>query len=130
MMLPCALQDKEGQYEVVLCREDEQVRAISSSARSLNDSDADVEINKHLKRSDASIGATLQKYAIDQIKGAWLNELCEKYYKGQPLHNFAKNWQWPRSDKDRELREILRSQVRTGRELKQTAEAKLGLKLV
>ena len=41
-------------------------------------------INELLTRKDAIIAEALESFEAQQARGAWVNEMCEKYYKVNP----------------------------------------------
>ena len=76
-----ARQDRPGQYLVVLSAEDEPFASEPGLAEALSALPADEIIAELLRRKDAGIAASLASFEAEQARGAWLNELCERYYR-------------------------------------------------
>ena len=51
---------------------------------------ADKLIEKLLKDQDSNLDETLRKYDVEQTKGAWLNEMCEKHFARRPRKQAAR----------------------------------------
>ena len=76
-----ARQDRPGQYMVFLSADDEPFcnePGLAAKMRGLPDDEI---ISELLRRKDASIEEALGTFESQQARGAWQNELCEKYYK-------------------------------------------------
>ena len=74
-----ARQDHMGQYYVVLYQASEQLKQLKQLDLFLK-MNKDDKIKCLLKWRDSNTNEQLKNYESDQAKGAWLNELCQKYY--------------------------------------------------
>ena len=71
-----------------------------------------------LKQKDEDTDQKLQEFRNNQAEGAWLNELCEKYYKEHPRPLSAT---WPSETfqvEDRKLRDCLAFPFMDGKEVR------------
>jgi hypothetical protein len=134
-----ARQDRRGQYCVILSRQDE-----SGDGGALHDemfyaeikklvdtSQHDLVIKKLLDEKDKYIRATLNKFSSDQAKGAWLNELCEKYY-SHPRRTLEQAKTWPSVEyrqADVNLRETLSKMFRSGQAIADHAKDSFNINL-
>ncbi|KAL3921576.1 MAG: hypothetical protein SGPRY_004857 [Prymnesium sp.] len=81
-----------------------------------------------LSLQDRNIHATLSHYEREQAKGAWLNELCDKYY---VLHQ-RRSAEWPSASHkstDTKLRDLLSAGFSTGEDIRSKASESLQLQL-
>ena len=93
--------------------------------------DPEKKIELLLTEQDRAIQDQLRKYSSEQAKGAWLNELCEEYYKKYSRNEEeAKTWPSDRhKNDDQELREILSTPVKNGGQIRQLARDKFHIEL-
>ena len=124
-----ARQDRPGQYMVVLSAEEEPFRSEAGLAEALGASAPNEAVAALLERKDTSIRESLLSFEAQQARGAWQNELCERYYCERPR---AADACWPSVDAratDLRLRDLLRVPFGTGEKLKDAASARLGITL-
>ena len=124
-----ARQDRPGQFTVLLSKQDAPFKgnhSVFSKFRSFTDDQNDEKIEYLLALKDSHIRETLERYSSDQAKGAWLNELSQKYYKAHPR---APDAPWPPTSKDRTLRDALSKRYKNGEEIKQHARDAFGIEL-
>mmetsp|Transcript_55153 Transcript_55153/g.146336 ORF Transcript_55153/g.146336 Transcript_55153/m.146336 type:complete len:638 (+) Transcript_55153:396-2309(+) len=127
-----ARQDRPGQYHVVLNMDSPLFQQNSKLKRQINDmNDGNEQIDRLLLHQNEGLDALLDKYAAEQARGAWLNELCQEYYK-QP--NISRDYKapWPNrkaQGDDQSLREILSRLHPTGSAIQSLARDKLKLQL-
>ena len=135
-----ARQDKNGQYIVVLSQTDPAFSGYSTQQfkefEGLRNGDGIGEkIDRLLKEKDTYICALLDKFKSDQAKGAWLNELCEKYYQGSEgsrSHHGSRDNNWPSSKykvSDKQLRDALSASYENGIAIRQEAKGTFGIEL-
>ena len=86
-------------------------------------------VSELLQRKDAGIHQALSGFEAQQARGAWINELCEHYYRAHPRAHDAP---WP-SEKarksDTKLRDMLRVPYPTGNKIREAASSRLGVEL-
>ena len=144
-----ARQDKPGQYYVVVSKADEpftnvvenpdgtQTKVLDDNyVRQFENMSHDDRIygivpNGLLQKQDQKIQGVLEKYSSSQAKGAWLNELCEKFYKKYPRN--LENAEWPsvaRKAEDCKLCEMLSRGYIDGCHLKAVAKKMLDIELI
>ena len=86
-------------------------------------------VSELLRRKDAGIHQALSGFEAQQARGAWINELCEHYYRAHPRAHDAP---WP-SEKarksDTKLRDMLRVPYPTGNKIREAASSRLGVEL-
>ena len=84
-------------------------------------------VSELLQRKDAGIHQALSGFEAQQARGAWINELCEHYYRAHPRAHDAP---WP-SEKarksDTKLRDMLRVPYPTGNKIREAASSRLGV---
>ena len=86
-------------------------------------------LHELLTRKDASIHSALQSFEALQARGAWVNEMCEKYYQARPR---AQDAAWPSREHtktDTKLRDMLSIPYPTGNKLREAASSRLGVEL-
>ena len=125
-----ARQDYRGQYKVLLS-EGEPMFAKDRDflTRFRRISDPDEQIETILKQNDEGINDTLKAYSAKQARGAWLNELCEKYYRKYP-RRLAQPW--PLHPTDKQLRDFLSGGLKclgSGRDICAAAQTTFGIAL-
>ena len=166
-----ARQDKPGQYFVVLSEDAEPFNEGKEGVEYLKEfkklkaekggkpakegtgekSMDDVKIESLHRRKDRHMNETLDRFKSDQAKGAWLNELCEKYYASEaPTEETSsaaggkqaaargrdERQEWPlmgspHEGNDRKLRDLLTDarSLESGKQIKERAKKELGLEL-
>ena len=124
-----ARQDKPGQYKVILSRDDDAFQDRDVLQRFISLKSDDEKIDYLLSEKDISVGRALDEFSAKQAKGAWLNELTEKYYQGHPRQHDAP-WPYPKqAGGDRKLRELLTEHFQNGNEIRKKANEELKLAL-
>lgn len=129
-----ARQDRPGQFAVVLSKTDPPFTnngvLNKNFLREWQKLDADSRIygdrDGLLRKKDVYIREMLDTYSSDQAKGAWLNELSEKYYKRFPR---TLNVQWPRDERDKKFRDMLSRGYKNGADIQAKAQATLDIAL-
>ena len=118
-----ARQDNPGQYYVVLSKSHEPFasdRNYINTFLGLSDMDRIYHPTQGmLQKKDFEIKGVLMEYSSSQAKGAWLNELCEKYYSTRP-RDITKS-SWPSKEHygdDRKLCDLLSRGYINGQHLK------------
>lgn len=133
-----ARQDKRGQFAVILSEEDapfqeedgKKKKDVISRFRGKN---ADERIEYLIEDADKCKGDMLAKFSSDQAKGAWLNELSQKYYEYKE-HKRDHSEIWPTrkhliKDKDKVLRGFLERNYKDGEQIRKLALDKLNINL-
>ena len=130
-----ARQDYRGQYKVILSEKDDIFTRDNGKdylARFRKISDPHAQIESLLKQNDDGIDATLRAYSAKQARGAWLNELCEKYYR-KHARKLAEPWPHPQhAESDKQLRDFLSGQLKclgSGVEIREAAQKTFGIGL-
>jgi len=124
-----ARQDRPGQYLVVLSEQDEPFKHEPALAATLRALPADGAIDELLRRRDVSIREALSGFESQQARGAWLAELCEKYFHSHPR---APTAEWPSIEhrsSDVKLRDLLRLPFASGEKVVEAAASRLGIEL-
>ena len=124
-----ARQDRPGQFLVVLSAEDEPFASEAGLAQQLGARPPDEIVSELLRRKDAGIARALSSFEAQQARGAWLNELCERYYRERPRAAAAA---WPSEAaraSDLKLRGMLEVPFPSGAKIRDAAAARLGLAL-
>ena len=124
-----ARQDRPGQYYVVMNARDLLFQSHPSLAADLKPLSADDKIEYVLQLQDRGINATLEHYEKEQARGAWLNELCDRYFTSHQREGV----EWPSKQHeagDIKLRDMLSATYRTGESVRLKAKEGLGLDLV
>ena len=73
-----------GQYMVVLAEDDEPFGSEPGLADSLRPKEPDAIIDELLRRKNAGTAEALAAFQAQQARGAWQNELCERYFAANP----------------------------------------------
>ncbi|KAL1523443.1 hypothetical protein AB1Y20_018383 [Prymnesium parvum] len=123
-----ARQDRPGQFYVVLPADGEMFAKHPSLLAELMSKSDDEKIEHILQLQDQGINDTLSHYEKEQARGAWLNELCDKYFSS---HQRASS-EWPSSQhqsSDIKLRDLLSSNFSTGEQIRSKASELLQLQL-
>ena len=126
-----ARQDRPGQYLVVLSAEDEPFASEPGLAEALSALPPDEIIAELLRRKDAGIAASLASFEAEQARGAWLNELCEHYYREHSRAGGV-DTAWPSQHSrraDLKLRAMLEVPFSSGAKIREAAADRLGLAL-
>ena len=124
-----ARQDRPGQYHVVLSEEEEPFRSAPGLAASFRALPQEELLAELLLRKDASIHQALSGFEAQQARGAWMNELCEHYYRAHPRQHDAP---WPSEQarkSDIKLRDMLSVPYPTGNKIREAAGGRLGVQL-
>ena len=83
-----------------------------------------------LQKQDAAIKEVLVKYSSSQGKGAWLNELCEAFYRERPRVLEGETWPSNKyAEDDRKLCNLLSRGYINGNHLKKVVQRELGYSL-
>lgn len=124
-----ARQDRPGQFCVVLSEEDEPFTDEPELADAMQSQPPDAIIAELLRRKDAGTAAALASFQAQQARGAWQNELCERYFRANPRPPEA-GWPLERVRKtDLRLRDMLSVPYEAGVKLQQAASERLDLSL-
>lgn len=119
-----ARQDRPGQFVVILSKQDPPFVGDQSYISKFEAiSDADERIKDLTTLKDKHIKTTLQKFSSDQAKGAWLNELSQKYYEEYPRDQSEP---WPSSShgkQDQKMSGMLMRVYRDGAHIRATAKS-------
>jgi hypothetical protein len=124
-----ARQDRPGQYLVVLSEKEEPFRSVPGLGEQLKPLSPDGKIEALLTRKDEAIRESLASFEAQQARGAWLNEVCQKYYREKPREPSAS---WPSKEQrlsDTRLREMLKVPFASGEKIREAAKDRLGLTL-
>ena len=95
------------------------------------------------RRKDRHMNETLERFKSDQAKGAWLNELCEKYYasnaadEAKTARGRDERHEWPAmgsaalEETDKQLRDLLTDarSLESGKQIRETAKKLLSIEL-
>ena len=101
-----ARQDRPGQYMVVLAEDDEPFGSEPGLADSLRPKEPDAIIDELLRRKNAGTAEALAAFQAQQARGAWQNELCERYFAANRLADAS--WPLEKAKKtDARLRDML-----------------------
>jgi len=123
-----ARQDRPGQFYVVMSSQDAMFREHPQLVSELKGKSDEEQIEYMLQLQDRGINDTLTHYEKEQAKGAWLNEMCDKYFTGHQ----RENPEWPSSGhetSDIKLRDLLLSNFYTGEHIRKKAQETLELPL-
>ena len=126
-----ARQDRPGQYLVVLSAEDEPFASEPGLAEALSALPPDEIIAELLRRKDAGIAASLAGFEAEQARGAWLNEMCEAFYREHSRAGGVST-AWPSQQSrraDLKLRAMLEVPFSSGAKIREAAADRLGLSL-
>jgi len=128
-----ARQDRPGQYFVALSAEEEPFASEPGLAETLGRyvgaGTPDRVVEELLRRKDEGIHEALGSFEAQQARGAWQNELCERYYRERPR---AHDEPWPSTKwrkTDVKLREMLGIPFGTGNKIREAASSRLGVEL-
>jgi len=123
-----ARQDRPGQFYVVMSQQDAMFVDHPTLAADLNGKSDDEKIEHILQLQDQGINDTLSHYEKEQAKGAWLNEMCDRYFTSHQRSTA----EWPSSQHesaDIKLRDLLSATFRTGEHIRAKAAEVLSLEL-
>jgi len=124
-----ARQDRPGQYYVTLCEEDPPFRDEPELADHLRQLSSEGIIDELLRRRDEGTAKALAGFGAQQARGAWQNEMCEKYFVMHP-RPYGASWPLDAAQRtDVRLRDMLSVPYESGIRLKAAAADRLQLTL-
>ncbi|KAL1529282.1 hypothetical protein AB1Y20_000236 [Prymnesium parvum] len=123
-----ARQDRPGQFYVVMSAQDAMFTDHKTLISDLKGKSDDDQIEFILRLQDEGINEVLSYYQKEQARGAWLNEMCDKYFTSHQRDNA----EWPSSQHqstDIKLRDLLSVNFSTGEHIRAKASEVLQLQI-